>query len=249
MVSPFGKWRSDTHVDVSRRNCATVWSGVPVGCLSHVNSRVEAGPTMENQACRSRAALRGDNMKSVMFSEIVQVPRRSGRRGPSPLAAYGLTVAIGLPLLVLALRVADPAAPLACIVLPLLAGLALPLCASVPGRLDVSTRFDACHLRMTVEQSLATLGFAVAETDAARLLFIEQGASPWRAASVSVRIHFHTLEVIGPVPTLRRLQALLGGAAGGVAVSELHDHLSERETIAAPLQISDNAGRVAGMAE
>ncbi|QNA90530.1 hypothetical protein G4G28_22155 [Massilia sp. Dwa41.01b] len=75
-------------------------------------------------------------MKSVMFSEIVHARRRVKLLGTlSPLTVYGLAVAIGMPLLVLALRSFNPDAPLAAIVLPLLAGLVLP---SAPARPDGS---------------------------------------------------------------------------------------------------------------
>ena len=58
-------------------------------------------------------------MKSVMFSEVVPAQRNAGLlRTLSPLTAYGLTVAIGMPLLVLAMHLFDPSAPLAWIVLP-----------------------------------------------------------------------------------------------------------------------------------
>ncbi len=121
-------------------------------------------------------------MKSVTFSEIVKAPP-AGLRGLSPLTAYGLTLAVGMPLLVLALRAFDPDAPLAAIVLPLLAGLALPLGASAPGRLDVGTRFDARHMRATLDASLTALGFHAMSTGPDRIRYLKAGASPWRAAS------------------------------------------------------------------
>lgn len=190
-------------------------------------------------------------MKSVMFSQIVGAPRRSGLRGLSPLAAYGLTLAVGTPLLVLALRLVDPGAPLACIVLPVLAGLALPLCAPAPGRLDVSTRFDARHLRAKLDSALADLGYAQVCAGPDRIRYASAGRT-WRARSLSVRIRPHVLEVIGPIPTLRALQAALAGPAASTvpAVPAMRRaDLSSRETVAAAIQISDNAERVAGMAE
>jgi len=42
----------------------------------------------------------GNNMKSVMFSEVMPAQRGAGLLGTlSPLTAYGLTLAIGMPLL------------------------------------------------------------------------------------------------------------------------------------------------------
>ena len=155
--------------------------------------------------------------------------------------------------LVLALRALAPAAPLACIVLPVLAGLAVPLCVNTPGRLEVNTRFDASHMRATLDASLTALGFHAMYTGPDRIRYLKAGASPWRAQSVSVRIHPHSLEVVGPIPTLRNLQALLAGTAT-VPAAPVHliaqrSDLSNRESVAAAIQISDNAERVAGMAE
>ena len=190
-------------------------------------------------------------MKSVMFSQIVGAPRRAGLRGLSPLAAYGLTLAIGTPLLVLALRLLDPGAPLACIVLPVLAGLALPLCMPAPGRLDVSTRFDARHLRATLDSALADLGYVQICAGPDRIRYATAGRT-WRTRSLSVRIQPHVLEVVGPIPTLRALRAALAGpddfTAPAVPAAR-HADVSSRETVAAVIQISDNAERVAGMAE
>ena len=140
-------------------------------------------------------------------------------------------------------------APLACIVLPLLAGLALPLGSSAPGRLDVSTRFDAIHMRATLDSSLAALGFASSSAGPDHIRYVRAGTSGWRAQSVSVRICRHTLEVVGPIPTLRSLQALLAGNADPAALARRRTDLSSRESVAAAMQISDNAERVAGMAE
>ncbi|MGJ9417168.1 hypothetical protein ACHAC9_05280 [Massilia sp. CMS3.1] len=188
-------------------------------------------------------------MKSVMFSEIVQAPRRPGLRGLSPLTAYGLTLAIGMPLLVLALCAAFPDAPLACIVLPVLAGLALPLCTNAPGRLNVSTRFHAHHMRSTLDSALGEMGFTQALSGPERVRYLKAGTSAWRAQSVSVRIGPYALEVTGSIPTLRALQARLAGTTPPPVPAEDGAVLSSRESVAAAMQISDNAGRVAGMAE
>ena len=151
-------------------------------------------------------------MKSVMFSEVVRSNQGgSWLRGLPPLAAYGLTVAIGMPLLVLALHLFDPTAPLALIVLPVLAGLALPLCASAPGRLDVNTRFDASHMSMTLDSTLASLGYARCEAGPGLLRYARTTRPSWRARpqTVNVRVHAHALEVVGPIPVLRSLQKAL----------------------------------------
>ncbi len=151
-------------------------------------------------------------MKSVMFSEVVRSnPGGAWLRGLSPLTAYALTVAVGMPFLVLALHLLDPEAPLALIVLPVLAGLVLPLCASAPGRLDVNTRFDACHMSMTLDATLAKLGYARTEAAPGRLRYIRTAGLSWRARAqtINVKVHAHALEVIGPIPILRSLQRAL----------------------------------------
>jgi len=151
-------------------------------------------------------------MKSVMFSEVVPAPRRAGLLHTlSPLTAYGLTLALGMPLLVLVMHLFDPAAPLALIVLPVLAGLALPLCAGAPGRLEVNTRFDACHMAGTLDATLASLGYARGDGGPGLLRYVKTTRPTWRsrARSVNVRVHAHALEVIGPVPVLRSLQKAL----------------------------------------
>lgn len=194
-------------------------------------------------------------MKSVMFSEIAHAHRGPALlRGMSPLTAYGLTVAIGMPLLVLALRALDPDAPLACIVLPMLAGLALPLWAGTPGRLDVSTRFDAIHMRPTLGEALVALGYVEGTAAPGQLRYVRQAGKPWpaRMQTVNVRIHAHALEVVGPIPALRALQAALSarnGPAQAPAASLRAPVRPSRETVAGAMQISDNAERVAGMAE
>ena len=195
-------------------------------------------------------------MKSVMFSEIVHAHRSlGGLRGLSPLTAYGLTVAIGMPLLVLVLRALDPGAPLAVIVLPMLVGLALPLWAGTPGRLEVSTRFDAAHMRHTLDEALAALGYAEASARPGQLRYAGTAGGAWRALAhtVTIRVHAHTLEVIGPIPTLRALQRALSGEAPAPGAAKganaRRPGLPSRETVAGAMQISDNAERVAGMAE
>ena len=199
-------------------------------------------------------------MKSVMFSEIVHAHRSAGGlRGLSPLTAYGLTVAIGMPLLVLALCAADPDAPLAVIVLPMLAGLALPLWAGTPGRLDVSTRFDAVHMRHTLDDALMALGYVETNTRPGQMRYVRNTGNGWRARgyAVNIKIHSHALEVIGPIPTLRALQRALAGAGNvkpeaateAPGTPDRRTSLPSRETVAGGMQISDNAGRVAGMAE
>jgi hypothetical protein len=195
-------------------------------------------------------------MKSVMFSEIVHAQRGAGwLRGLSPLTAYGLTVAIGMPLLVLALRALDPGAPLAVIVLPMLAGLALPLCAGTPGRLEVSTRFDAatCATPWTRRWRRSAMPGQRQAGPAA----LCQHHRPQLARTGA---HGHDPHPCPharghrPDPDPARAAAGLVGR-GALACRRCRRTcprragLPSRETVAGAMQISDNAGRVAGMAE
>ena len=184
-------------------------------------------------------------MKSVLFSEIVHAPRAAGLLGRrSPLAVYGVGAAIAMPLLVLALRRYAPSLPLATIVLPLLLLLALPLCLGTPGRLEIRTRFDARHLHAILDSTLDALGYVRVHADPDRIRYANGAATSWhrRTQGLSVRVGAHTLDLVGPIPTLRALQAALTGTPTGLAQPS-------RETVAGAMQISDNAGRVAGMAE
>ena len=95
-------------------------------------------------------------MKSVTFSEIERV-----RKGPHHLVPTDpaqrlvllmLSMVLGLPALVVAFHLIDPTAPLGYIVVPVLMGALLPTAArTLPGRLEVTTRFSACHLVGTLE--------------------------------------------------------------------------------------------------
>lgn len=142
-------------------------------------------------------------MKNVTFSDIERVPEQA--RHPSPLVhpRFGarLALMLGLALLALALRQADPGAPLAYIVVPVLAGGLLPMLAMMPGRFEVTTRFEACHLVVTLDEALGRLGYAPAER--------APGALRYRARSgkeIAVTVHAHALEVTGPVQALRALR-------------------------------------------
>jgi hypothetical protein len=154
--------------------------------------------------CQTRSPI----MKSVTFSDIERAPeqvrsRSSTLGSPQRTAWLMLTLALGLPVLMLAFHSFDPDAPLAYIVLPIMAGGALPMAAQMmTGRFEVTTRFDACHLVVTLDDALARLGYAPAE----RL----PGAVRYRARGgkeIAVIVHEHALEVTGPVKALRALRA------------------------------------------
>jgi hypothetical protein len=146
-------------------------------------------------------------MKSVTFSDIERAPEQARRRSsslgsPQRTAWLGLTLVLGLPVLMFAFHLFDPRAPLAYIVVPILAGGLLPMAAQMmTGRFEVTTRFDACHLVVTLDEALGRLGYAPAE----RL----PGAVRYRARGgkeIAVTVREHALEVTGPVKALRALR-------------------------------------------
>jgi hypothetical protein len=154
-------------------------------------------------------------MKSVTFSDIVRVadqPRSvftlRGKPGPGMLV---LTLALGLAGLALTIHLIDPAAPLAYIVLPILAGGVLPLLGVVPGRFQVATRFDACHLIGMLDETLHQLGYAPATRGPGALRYRARAMRwPARGSEIGVTVSAHALEVTGPVPVLRALRERMG---------------------------------------
>lgn len=143
-------------------------------------------------------------MKSVTFSDIERVPELAR---PAVLASkqrillLGLTLALGLTAMMFAFHLFDPAAPLAYIVLPVLAGGLLPMAHMMPGRLEVMTRFEACHLVCTLDEAVGRLGYAPAERAPGAVRYRTRGGR-----EIAVTVRAHALEVTGPVPVLRALR-------------------------------------------
>jgi hypothetical protein len=151
-------------------------------------------------------------MKSVTFSEIERV--RHQARALSTLLSIrslptlALTLALGLPALMIAFHLLDPTAPLAYIVVPVLLGGMLPMAQALPGRLQVSTRFEACHLVGTLDEALAKLGYVQAERTpgAVRYRARAERWPQWQNKEIAVTVRDHALEVTGPMPALRALR-------------------------------------------
>jgi hypothetical protein len=145
-------------------------------------------------------------MKSVTFSEVLP----AGPAGPvrSGVTWFALTLALGLPALMFAFHQLDPGAPLPFIVLPVLAGGVAPMLALRPGRFEVSTRFEAQHLVRSLETTLGELGFERVGQRAGTVHYRTQGAR-WLEKEIAVTVRAHSIEVSGPVPALRALQAQL----------------------------------------
>ncbi|MGJ7918773.1 hypothetical protein ACI48D_25295 [Massilia sp. LXY-6] len=144
-------------------------------------------------------------MKSVTFSDIERIPERARRpsilASPQRMLLLGLTLALGLPALMFAFHLFDPAAPLAYIALPILAGGLLPMATMMPGRFEVMTRFEACHLVCTLDDALGRLGYAPSERAPGAMRYRARGGK-----EIAVTVHAHALEVTGPVPALRALR-------------------------------------------
>lgn len=151
-------------------------------------------------------------MKSVTFSEIERA-RYQARRPPPLLsrpgmATLGLTLVLGLPALMLVFHLLDPTAPLAYIVVPVLLGGLLPTIQALPGRLEIATRFDACHLVGTLDDTLGKLGYVQAERTTGSLRYRARAARwpQWQNKEIVVAVRSHALEVTGPVAALRALR-------------------------------------------
>jgi len=154
-------------------------------------------------------------MKNVTLSAVIRNHTRRRLLCPihtwRQLALYAVTLALGLPVIVMLTHLLDPSAPLACIVAPVLAGGLLPAFTLLPGRFEVSTRFHAHHLVATLDESLARLGYVKTAADATTLRYRPRkrhwlgGAS----ADIAVTLHAHAADIAGPLGPLRALQRQL----------------------------------------
>jgi hypothetical protein len=151
-------------------------------------------------------------MKSVTMSEVVRAHDRARLLFPiqswRQFGALAATLALGLPAIMFAVHLLDPAAPLAYIVIPVLLGGLLPVFAVLPGRFEVRTRFDAQHLVSTLDDTLGTLGYAPAATEAGALRYRARrgGWFSSREREIAVTLRDRRIEIVGPIATLRTLQ-------------------------------------------
>jgi hypothetical protein len=150
------------------------------------------------------------SMKSVTFSDIepirYQAPRPSVRA--QRLAPLVLALVLGWSALAFGLHLVEPATPLGYIVLPVMLGGLLPLLRELPGHLQVSTRFNACHLVGTLDETMDRLGYAPAERSPGTVRYRRRPRRWVRQpqCEVAVTVRDHVLEVTGPVPALRALR-------------------------------------------
>jgi hypothetical protein len=150
-------------------------------------------------------ASQGAIMKSVTFSDIERIPEQAHLRFPlglpQRLALLGLALGLGLPALIIAFHFFDPGTPLAYIVAPILAGGLLPMTQMMNGRLQVTTRFDACHLVGTLDDTMLELGYSPCERGPGTVRYCARGGK-----EIAVTVRAHALDVTGPMPALRALR-------------------------------------------
>jgi hypothetical protein len=151
-------------------------------------------------------------MKSVSMSEVVRAHDRARLLFPiqswRQFGGLAATLALGLPAIMFAVHLLNPAAPLAYIVIPVLLGGVLPLAAALPGRFEVRTRFDAQHMVGTLDDTLETLGYAQAGAEAGALRYRARkpGWFHSREREIAVTLRDRRIEIVGPIATLRTLQ-------------------------------------------
>jgi hypothetical protein len=151
-------------------------------------------------------------MKSVSMSEVVRAHDRARLLFPiqswRQFGALAATLALGLPAIMFAVHLLDPAAPLAYIVIPVLLGGLLPVFAVLPARFEVRTRFDAQHLVGTIDHTLSTLGYAQADAEGGALRYRARKPG-WFGSSekdIAVTLRERRIEIVGPIAILRALQ-------------------------------------------
>jgi hypothetical protein len=155
-------------------------------------------------------------MKSVMFSEVVYAhgaaPWVSPVRPRRRLLSFALLMVLGLASLVALFHRLDPGAPLALIVVPVLAGGLLPLAALMPARFEVTTRFEARHLLRAIEEGLVERGYARVDTAPGQLRYRPEGRvwMRWPATEIDIAVREHLVGITGPAATLRALRKRLG---------------------------------------
>lgn len=148
-------------------------------------------------------------MKSVSLSQVVRSQQANGPiQSLREVIALGMTLSLGLVLIALVLMAADPGAPTAWIVIPVLLGGTLPLLAATQGQFEVHTRFEAAHFLNNLDTSLRAMGYRPSDTADPRRRCYQRPPSllRWQTRQLTMSIHQHAITVSGPLPVLRRLQ-------------------------------------------
>lgn len=156
-------------------------------------------------------------MKSVSMSQVVRAHDPVRFLYPiqswSQLISLALTLAVGLTLIATLCMAIDPAAPVAYIVIPVLAGGLAPVFAALPARFQVVTRFHAHYFLKTLDETILSMGYIPAVSDADRTRSYQPRARlfRWKENAIEVSVTEHAITVGGPVFALRMLQQRLAG--------------------------------------
>lgn len=156
-------------------------------------------------------------MKSVSLSQVVRSHDSFRFLCPiqswSQLISLALTLAVGLTCIAMLFMAIDPDAPVAYIVVPVLLGGLAPVFAVLPARFEVFTRFHATYFLHTLDETIQSMGYAPAESDAERTHCYRPhtGLFRWKEQAIAVTVNEHAITVGGPVVALRQLQQKLTG--------------------------------------
>jgi hypothetical protein len=154
-------------------------------------------------------------MKSVSMSHVVR--SHDSYRYLCPIQSWSqffslaLTLTVGLALIAMLFAALDPGAPIAYVVLPVLLGGMAPVFAVLPARFEVSTRFHATYFLKTLDETILSMGYAPAESDADRIRCYSRrsGLFHWKESAIAVTVGEHAITVGGPIGVMRQLQQKL----------------------------------------
>lgn len=156
-------------------------------------------------------------MKSVTLSQVVRA--HDSYRFLCPIQSWGQFTSLacalvpGLALIAMLFMALDPTAPLAYIVIPVIAGGLLPVFAALPARFEVNTRFHAQHFAAPLDETIQSMGYApdVTSAGATRCYNRHGYLLRWKENQITVTVREHAISIRGPVFALRLLQQKLIG--------------------------------------
>jgi hypothetical protein len=154
-------------------------------------------------------------MKNVTLSQLVRAHQPSRFLCPvqswGQLLCFSLTLAIGLAVIAVVLKLLDPSAPLAFILVPAIIGGSASMFAVLPARFDIVTRFHARHLLRTLDEAIVGLGYAQAESITENMRYHARHPRwlRWKENEIAVTVREHAIEISGPIFALRELQKKL----------------------------------------
>src|SRR3954471_20499360 len=148
-------------------------------------------------------------IEHALVTDIVRLRRsRFPIQSWRQLGRLALTLAVGLPAIMLVFHLLAPDAPLAYIVVPVLAGGLLPLFLSPPGQFEITTLADASELAEELDARFTALGYRNVHTvsGAMRYRARKQAWLGWQDRQFDVTVRGQSLDVTGPVAILQALQ-------------------------------------------